>query len=1175
MKKLMTMLLALIFSFTIAAELLPGERVTATAEPVGAKEYNWYTHAADAAYIFAYAFERATYINVEEFGLTYPVNFNGVQSYLYDAGVESQYRIYDRDGVTVLWDHTFTNVAANYQIEMPDAPIILNNDFWIVHVPNAEGLPRIIYDGAEGPLPRSYFGSAGNWTSLYDVWADNSNYMMYVSLEQYEGTDVTPPSLRYATGTTSFMDADANITLALTDESIITSVVGEYTFDSVTWTPFTMTAAKVNSYEFKGVIPGQVDGTEGLVRFVMTDELANEGTSSEYPISWSKDNPILSEGFETVFPPVGWTLDTTGAGFIQADASDPVIDQVYSGSYSAAHKYVAAPQDDWMISPVISIPAENSSTLMFWQNNVYTTWYDLHEVSVTTDGGTSWTQVYAETPTANNVWEQIYVPLSAYVGQDIQIGFHYVGNDADNWYIDDIAVMYDYEGPAVVDLVGNEALYPIAGAYLNNDMNLSVTINDLSGVQSVIGHYSFDEGVTVTDLTFTKAKGGDEEWTATIPAQAAVDSGYINFDMTDIGGVVAPTSDDYRIDFVTDTGAPVFNYIKGTLAFVNDPMNLEISFSDESAITSCSGYFSTNGTAWSMFEMTPSKINDYVYSGTIAAQSTELFDGQVYFSITDVEGNTLDTEIQYVNWYDGQNTIVEDFESGAGNWTLTGTWAIVEDGEFSSATHALTDSPAGNYADQDTTSAQWAVPFDLSANPSAVVSFWTKLDLEDGWDYVYFEGSKDNGVSWVRSAEFTGTTGWHEETVSMDAFAGQSNIIFRFLFVSDDVSNGDGIYIDDLKLITYNIDHAAPTIIADPYRPLLYEGVVGDYTDAVEIVDYSGVNQAAVSYTVDGGVEQIVLATNTTDDFYEFTIPQQTPGSQVDYKIMAEDGSPDANSGESKTYSYISGDHMIYDSGVVTSYHTAENNLAWAVRITVPGSDESKTIMTGKLETLLLRSYWSTDTVSDLMVVHVWDDEAGLPGTELIAPFDYASEASAVNTYGMTKVDLRSYNLNVSGDFWIGISAPYGPVYMPMERASEAGTTAYLRSYTGTWNAGTSEWTWAQAASDNWHFRAVLDGVYVGIDEDENIPMTTELLQNYPNPFNPATTINFNLAKDAKVSLVVYDVMGREVANLVSGEMSKGSHKVTFDASRLVSGVYYYNLKAGNLNQTKKMMLIK
>jgi hypothetical protein len=216
------------------------------------------------------------------------------------------------------------------------------------------------------------------------------------------------------------------------------------------------------------------------------------------------------------------------------------------------------------------------------------------------------------------------------------------------------------------------------------------------------------------------------------------------------------------------------------------------------------------------------------------------------------------------------------------------------------------------------------------------------------------------------------------------------------------------------------------------------------------------------------------------------------------------------------------------------------------------------------------------------MEVHVWDDNEGVPGADLVTPFDVTSEASSANTSAMTRVDMRSYDLSVTGDFWVGVASPNGIVYLTMESTdpadaseTEIGTTAFERSYTGAWDAGTSTWNWTLAPLDNWHFRAVLDGAYVGIDGDENVPMTTELLQNYPNPFNPATTINFNLAKDAKVSLVVYDVMGREVANLVNGEMSKGSHKVNFDASRLVSGVYYYNLKAGDLNQTKKMMLIK
>ncbi|WP_295104057.1 T9SS type A sorting domain-containing protein, partial [uncultured Candidatus Kuenenia sp.] len=88
------------------------------------------------------------------------------------------------------------------------------------------------------------------------------------------------------------------------------------------------------------------------------------------------------------------------------------------------------------------------------------------------------------------------------------------------------------------------------------------------------------------------------------------------------------------------------------------------------------------------------------------------------------------------------------------------------------------------------------------------------------------------------------------------------------------------------------------------------------------------------------------------------------------------------------------------------------------------------------------------------------------------------------------------------------------------------------------------------------------------------------LSQNYPNPFNPSTTINFSLAVDSKVSLKVFNVLGQEVASLLNGQMSAGSQKVSFDASSLNSGVYFYRLEADGIDgqkfsSTKKMILTK
>ncbi|MCS6988941.1 MAG: T9SS type A sorting domain-containing protein [Chloroherpetonaceae bacterium] len=83
------------------------------------------------------------------------------------------------------------------------------------------------------------------------------------------------------------------------------------------------------------------------------------------------------------------------------------------------------------------------------------------------------------------------------------------------------------------------------------------------------------------------------------------------------------------------------------------------------------------------------------------------------------------------------------------------------------------------------------------------------------------------------------------------------------------------------------------------------------------------------------------------------------------------------------------------------------------------------------------------------------------------------------------------------------------------------------------------------------------------------------LEQNYPNPFNPTTTIAYVLPKAEKVSLKVYDVLGREVATLVNEVKGAGAHATTFDAANLASGVYFYRLQAGSFSQTKKMMLVK
>ena len=90
-----------------------------------------------------------------------------------------------------------------------------------------------------------------------------------------------------------------------------------------------------------------------------------------------------------------------------------------------------------------------------------------------------------------------------------------------------------------------------------------------------------------------------------------------------------------------------------------------------------------------------------------------------------------------------------------------------------------------------------------------------------------------------------------------------------------------------------------------------------------------------------------------------------------------------------------------------------------------------------------------------------------------------------------------------------------------------------------------------------------------------DMPSAFSLSQNYPNPFNPATNIEFSIPQASFVKLAVYDVSGRELETLVSQNMTAGTYKADWDASKYSSGVYFYRIDAGEYKSVRKMMLIK
>ena len=113
-------------------------------------------------------------------------------------------------------------------------------------------------------------------------------------------------------------------------------------------------------------------------------------------------------------------------------------------------------------------------------------------------------------------------------------------------------------------------------------------------------------------------------------------------------------------------------------------------------------------------------------------------------------------------------------------------------------------------------------------------------------------------------------------------------------------------------------------------------------------------------------------------------------------------------------------------------------------------------------------------------------------------------------------------------------------------------------------NAGFGEYIFADDIS-----------IITSIESNKTLPKDFLLSQNYPNPFNPSTVISYQLPALSNVSLKVFDVLGREVVTLVNKEQPAGNYKVTFNASHLSSGIYFYVMRAGDFMQTKKLVLLK
>ncbi|RJP72050.1 MAG: T9SS C-terminal target domain-containing protein [Ignavibacteriales bacterium] len=166
----------------------------------------------------------------------------------------------------------------------------------------------------------------------------------------------------------------------------------------------------------------------------------------------------------------------------------------------------------------------------------------------------------------------------------------------------------------------------------------------------------------------------------------------------------------------------------------------------------------------------------------------------------------------------------------------------------------------------------------------------------------------------------------------------------------------------------------------------------------------------------------------------------------------------------------------------------------------------------------------------------------------------------------------------------IASSMTISPSTLLMDSSKITDTTITFLNFAATknyfWRIGSQNEFGSSLWSTTWGFKT---GTSVNVEYQQGLPQEFKLSQNYPNPFNPVTTISYqipysNLNKDngkTFVSLVVYDMLGREVQTLVNEEQDYGYYQIKFDAGNLSSGIYIYSLRAGNFFESRKLTLLK
>jgi bacillolysin len=262
----------------------------------------------------------------------------------------------------------------------------------------------------------------------------------------------------------------------------------------------------------------------------------------------------------------------------------------------------------------------------------------------------------------------------------------------------------------------------------------------------------------------------------------------------------------------------------------------------------------------------------------------------------------------------------------------------------------------------------------------------------------------------------------------------------------------------------------------------------------------------------------------------------------------------------SQSYSLLD---LVYDDGTPgTSVYENAANWELALKFTVPTSNT-------QVQSVSIYIMGDANNGNGHFTLKMYGSNSnGLPGTSLLTPYSYIPPAVGWQDFTIT-------GLTVTKDFFV--SALYdGTNWAEIGADSPPGNG---RAY--EYDPTTSTWSNLTGTNNYTIFmRAKVKSFVTDVEIDSRIPDKFEVSQNYPNPFNPSTTIKYALPQNTPVSMIVYDINGNQVAELVNNPQNAGTYSVTWNGKNdngvsVASGIYYCRTIAGDYIKTNKMILMK